>query len=55
MAALHRLYFPDLAPVLRWKLKLVLKGRRCGDISTIQEQSPVVRSPNSEEVGRRVY
>ena len=39
MAVLHRLYCPDLAQFLFWKLKLALKRRRCGDISTFQEQS----------------
>jgi len=43
----------DTIPLL--KLKLALKGRRCGDISTIQEQSPVVCSPNSGEYGRHTY
>jgi len=49
MAVLHPLYCPDLAPFLFWKLKLALKGRRCGDKSTIQEQSLVVCSPKAEK------
>jgi len=40
---------PDLAPFLFWELKLALKGRRCD--GTIQEQSPVLCSPNSAEDG----
>jgi hypothetical protein len=44
---------PDLAPFLFWELKLALKGRRCD--STIQEQSPVLCSPNSAEDGRHIY
>jgi len=55
VALLRPLCCPGLAPFLFWKLKLVLKGRRCGDISTIQEQSPVVCSPYSGEDGRHVY
>jgi len=55
MAVLHPLYCPDLAPFHFWKLKLALKGRRCGDMSTIQEQSPDVCSPNSAEDGRHIY
>ncbi len=55
MAILHPLYCPDLAPFLVWKLKLALKGRKCGDISIIQEQSPVEYSPNSGEDGRHIY
>ncbi len=54
MAVLHPLYCPDLAPFLFWKLKLALKERRC-DMSTIQEQSPVVYWPNSGEDGRHIY
>ena len=49
----HPLYCPDLAPFLFWKLRLALKGRRC-DISIIQEQSPVVCSPNSGEESRNI-
>ena len=54
MAVLHPLYCPDLAPFLFWKLKLALKERRC-DMSTIQEQSPIVYWPNSGEDGRHIY
>jgi len=54
MAVLHPLYCPGLASFLFWKLKLALKGRRCGVSSTIQEQSPVVCSPNSGEDGRHL-
>ena len=43
----------SLAPSHFWKLKLELKRRRY-DISTIQEQSPVVCSPNSGEDGRHL-
>ena len=55
MAVLHPLYHPDLAPFHFWKLKLALKGRRCGDISTIQEQSAVLCNPNSGEDSRHIY
>ena len=55
MIVLHSLYCPDLAPFSFWKLKLALKGSRCGDISTVQEQSPVVCSPNIGEDGRHIY
>ena len=55
MAVLHPMYCPDWALFLFWKLMLALKGKRCGDIRTIQEQSPVVWSPNSREDGRHIY
>ena len=42
----------DTIPFLKLE---ALKGRRCGDISTIQEQSPVVCSPNSGEYSRHTY
>jgi len=50
VAVLHPLYCPDLAAFHFWRLKLALEGRRCGDISTIQEQSPVVCSPKVEKM-----
>ena len=55
MAVPHPLYCPDLAPFRFWELKLALKGRRCGDISTIQEQYAAVCTPNSGEAGRHIY
>ena len=52
---MHPLYYTDLAAFLFWELKLALKGRRCGDISTIQVQSSVVCSSNSGKDGRHIY
>ena len=37
-----------------WKLKLPPKGRRCDDIRTIQEQSPVICIAFSGEDGRHL-
>jgi len=54
MAVLDPLYSPDLAPFVFWKPKWALKGRRCGDISTFQEQSAALCSPNSGEDGKHI-
>ena len=54
MAILHPLCCPDLVAFLFWKLKLAPKGRRCGDVHTVQEQSPAVCSPNNAECGRHI-
>jgi hypothetical protein len=52
VAVLHPLYCPGLAPfvfVFFGNFKLAVKGRINGDISTIEEQSSVLCSPNSGE------
>jgi len=55
MAVLHTLYCALGGSIPFWQLKLAQNGRRCGDSSTIQEQSAVVCSPNSAEDGRHIY
>jgi len=39
-----------LSSIPFWKCKLSLKGRRCGDISTVQEQSAIVCSQTVEKM-----
>ncbi len=54
MAVLHPLYCPDFAPFLFWKLKLALKGRRCGNINKNSLLLCAVQTVEGED-GRHIY